>query len=724
MFQNIKKFLVIFGVSIFLFSVIAPLSGVFSKHLKYRKPYASTLTLPSPIKDVTEEDEETDDEETDGEDCGEECGEECSADEWDCGDWNACTDGKQSRECSMSFDCEDANTPSPATSQRCEVKEATPPPPPPEPTCKEDKWECGSWSVCTDSKQSRRCKIVDDCEEADTPSPATSQKCEVKEMTPTPEPEPKQPEPTPPPPPTRETDDKAKEAARLEAERKEAERKAAEEAKRLEEEKKEAARKAAEELKIKEEEEAKRLEEERKKAEEEALQREQERIVRAAQEAERAQEQLKQVVVETPAFKEIFVTPPVVTVPAVDLDALKRAAGINPKKADVELIKKEVEIAVIKRKELVKEKGEAEAEKEVQHAITKVREERKREIIQKASRKTIASAKQGVRERGVSDEVAVLYGFQPDAQLTKKETETFSSPVEKKLFGVPSTKTIDQVKKPTLGLTHGSKIGERGAALLATCPTKNAVFELHAIDAKGVDRSVAKQTCSENNKLVLSVPALPSGNYAFKVKPISPSPISWFFPSFASTLNADTPAGVSEESDPVLVSVVSDPGVPQPIVESIEGVNIAGLRDIQISAGTDGKVTVSGSSDITTMVIGTFSSAVFTSAMLADIDTGRFEVVSPRALEAGTHEVVIYATRPEESAQSVPVKLRFNLIGVAKAEAPAEIEVVSPGELPVISHPSAPEKKFPLVPVLAFGGLAVLLIGIGIFLKKNKKSAS
>lgn len=44
----------------------------------------------------------------------------CTADTWSCGDWNACsTSGSQTRSCSMTYDCSEVTTPSPATTQSC-----------------------------------------------------------------------------------------------------------------------------------------------------------------------------------------------------------------------------------------------------------------------------------------------------------------------------------------------------------------------------------------------------------------------------------------------------------------------------------------------------------------------------------------------------------------------------------------------------------------------------
>ncbi len=94
----------------------------------------------------------------------------CTADTWTCGDWAACTSsGTQTRSCTMTLDCPGAVTPSPATSQSC-----TPPPP----SCTADTWSCTAFSACSASgTQTRTCTMTFDCPTATTPSPATSQSC-------------------------------------------------------------------------------------------------------------------------------------------------------------------------------------------------------------------------------------------------------------------------------------------------------------------------------------------------------------------------------------------------------------------------------------------------------------------------------------------------------------------------------------------------------------------
>jgi hypothetical protein len=48
----------------------------------------------------------------------------CTGDTWTCEEWSACSDGRRTRECTMTSDCASVSTPSPATSQACATVDA------------------------------------------------------------------------------------------------------------------------------------------------------------------------------------------------------------------------------------------------------------------------------------------------------------------------------------------------------------------------------------------------------------------------------------------------------------------------------------------------------------------------------------------------------------------------------------------------------------------------
>jgi hypothetical protein len=120
----------------------------------------------------------------------------CSADIWSCGEWGSCSAlGRQTRTCTLSFDCPYATTPKPAEEQSCtppqpEQKptapeqnqpEQTPPVSGPnqKPSCTADRFECGPWSSsCNISGlEERTCRKVFDCPSVDTPQPETQRPC-------------------------------------------------------------------------------------------------------------------------------------------------------------------------------------------------------------------------------------------------------------------------------------------------------------------------------------------------------------------------------------------------------------------------------------------------------------------------------------------------------------------------------------------------------------------
>ncbi|MEK7664008.1 MAG: hypothetical protein AAB340_00965 [Patescibacteria group bacterium] len=114
----------------------------------------------------------------------------CNEDLWNCSDWSQCSqEGIQTRTCSLSFDCGNANTPKPQESQSCTppVPPLLPPAPLPKdepkpapPSCAKDTFTCGNWSVSCDSfgRESRVCKLSFDCPNAQTSPPLSSRTCQ------------------------------------------------------------------------------------------------------------------------------------------------------------------------------------------------------------------------------------------------------------------------------------------------------------------------------------------------------------------------------------------------------------------------------------------------------------------------------------------------------------------------------------------------------------------
>lgn len=114
----------------------------------------------------------------------------CTEDVWACGDWNICSaDGKQTRTCTMTFDCPFVTTPKPFEQQSCT------------PLCTQDVWTCGEWGACGATRvHTRTCTLTSHCANASNPRPAEQESCTPPSPPPTPTPAIVQPAPTTPAP--------------------------------------------------------------------------------------------------------------------------------------------------------------------------------------------------------------------------------------------------------------------------------------------------------------------------------------------------------------------------------------------------------------------------------------------------------------------------------------------------------------------------------------------
>lgn len=465
------------------------------------------------------------------------------------------------------------------------------------------------------------------------------------------------------------------------------------------------------------------VEEDKAKFEElvdQAKQQIQEQEVMRERQAQEDQKKLEQIIQETPVFQEIIAQAPPSQTPSqppATIANLAIAAGENPAQIRQELIRTEARITaqtqVLVARGVLQPK---EVKKTVKKKFLRAKAKKTKQLVRKVAKKKgiqIAKSTDGLQIDGASYEADGIYGVDPKKKQRSKDSAwtAFEERFHKVALADPNKP--GDIKRMTTNLHSGLKLPTTGAAVHSAGPPKQ-VAALYAIDRNGKETLLDKKPYADNGKVVLLTNAFEKkqkeGTYLYQVRKeayISLFPEGWTW--LASTLPLP-----QDQSEPVIVEVLPAEviDIEEPIIQSIEGVDIAGLSDIKISKTGDGRVRVTGISDISSVVIGTFSSAVFTSAMLADIDNGLFEVVSPRPLEPGDHEVVIYASRPEENAQSSPVKLKFNIVDTARAAAEEDTN------LPVPS-PAAEENKFPIVPVTA-GGIILILIGVAVLKKRNK----
>ncbi|MBI4995231.1 hypothetical protein HZC21_06395 [Candidatus Peregrinibacteria bacterium] len=450
--------------------------------------------------------------------------------------------------------------------------------------------------------------------------------------------------------------------------------------------------------------------------EEVILEQDEDQLKEKQKEEQRIVQELQALVDQSPAFQQIIpsisrgsAAPIIKDVNGNGIpDNVEKDAGIDPSKVDKGLVKTKTELAAKKVKLTKQGKSKKEIQAIIKQELKKKKTERKKEIIRQAAEKKfkqkITYSAQDTNGDGVSDEVEVIFGLDPKEKAVPRAE--FSS-VEKKIYGIQESEVG---KKCTMNVRSGDKLSSKGFTILAACPKKQP-FTLYSIDKKGNEIALATKTASDNSKLVFTVnEKFKTGKYVFQIRPAKIKRKAFWPSDFfsAGIANAQTETGI-EKSDPVLLDVVEDTDVVQPVVQRIENIEVSRVRDIKVAATADGRIHVTGTTDLDTMIIGTFESAVFTSALLADVENGMFEVTSPQALEAGQHEVVIYATRPEDKVFSPPVKLSFSIIETAKA---APIEEARP------AAPSNEEAGFPVMPVAA-GGIILALIGVFVFYKKS-----
>lgn len=640
----------------------------------------------------------------------------CVKEDWECKSWAECPkEGATTRACELKegVDCETKNGYKPAETASCT---------PPAPKCDADKWSCGAFGACAASGlQTRQCTMTFDCEEADTPKPFEKQNCmPPKKIEPQVTPQNTVKEPVEKTVTEEQPSDVRENETQENKEGENVENKNVEDSNK--EDKNAEKQVSTEEKAMAEVEkflaEDTTLTEEEKKEQEVAVQaatkevtaQAEEAIKEKLQEAEQTQQALTVAIADSPAFQELLgdelieiIEPEITDVNGNGIpDKVEADAGVDPNAVDTELVRLTAELKV-QEKKLIEEGDKS--EKEVKVLVEKVLQKKKTEkkiamvraMAEKKFNVKIKNSKQDSNGDGISDETEIILGLDPKEKPVKGEK--FSS-AEKKIYGIKAKKE-DLKSKCTMSVNNGSKLSTSGFTILAACPA-NKVFDLIAVDKKGRKYTIDTKVSSENNKIIFAINRkMSKGKYIFQIKPSAK--VSYFDSDnwHASVLNETSD---TQPSDAVIVEVDDKKEIVSPVVQNIENIEVAGLHDIKVKSTADGKIRVTGLSDITTMVVGTFSSAVFTSAILADVTTGSFEVASSSSLANGDHEVVVYATRPEEGLQSAPIKIKFNVVPTAKAAS------------------GSANKGFPIIPV-AVGVGALILIGIGVTLLKKKKTS-
>ena len=320
----------------------------------------------------------------------------------------------------------------------------------------------------------------------------------------------------------------------------------------------------------------------------------------------------------------------------------------------------------------------------------------------------IDTSKKGLTSDDRLYQVNMMYNLPPKAPAKE---------VVAKIYGASSA--ADLGKTTTVSIHNNDALSSEGFTVLAGVVTSNSPYTLYLRGRNNDETPLATVISSPNDankpKAVFAIDNIQipnDGKYTIIVrKGAPPAKTTGFF-----SANTAYAAAQSDASKPVTVNMLKDTEVPSPVVKSLGGLPVTDTSNLKVVQSADGKVHISGTADVSTMVVGTFESAVFTSAMLADVDTGNFDIVSSEALLPGEHEVVIYATRPEEAAQSKPVKLRFSIISTAQA---AAVETTPPQSV-TTPAPVSPLSNIPVMPIAGVVAVALVITVVGVLARKKK----
>lgn len=170
-----------------------------------------------------------------------------------------------------------------------------------------------------------------------------------------------------------------------------------------------------------------------------------------------------------------------------------------------------------------------------------------------------------------------------------------------------------------------------------------------------------------------------------------------------------------KRSQLVLIEVAEDDPVKAPEPTRLADAEISKeviLKNLQITIKDNAPV-LSGITELGTTVIANWTSALLSSAIIADIAGGGFEIKAPSPLLAGNHRVLVYAKKPELGTVSPSVAVSF------KVSEEGEIMEQSQEEVP--SGETGTKKPFPILWIWLAIGTIVLVAGVAIALTIRKK---
>lgn len=616
---------------------------------------------------------------------------DCKEDTWECENWGPCgKDGFQSRTCKMVKDCPGVSTPSPETKQKCvlpppspspkftcvdpkanlckedpngkfatseDCKKACVPSPPPKEACKEDTWECGSWGECSkDGIQVRACKITKDCPSVVTPSPQTKQTC------------------VPPSPsvltafrcdsntwkcvavspPTGKPGEFALEKDCLQAcvppltpkkyscVDRDASKCVENPAGKYDSEKA-----CLEDCKPKE-----RVENE---------------VTTTIQQILGVVEDTEEVVIETP-----------VKIYDSDQDGLsdEEEGRVGTDRYDPDTDGD----GLLDGMDPDPLRTALETNDQNKNGIPDRREEEFRNTYN-LKRENIGT--NDTDGDGLSDALELIHGTDPrvgdsdgDGQSDTDETINGTNPRD-------AASNIDP-EEIRLAQTSGQRFSSVNTPFLGTCPA-GKTLEIIAIDEDGRKQFLSQTTCTENGRFIV----ISRKKLAHKKKHLV----------FVKALGEET------RSQTIVFTAEDEEFLPvkRPKPKKLEEIELPEellkLENVKFTIVAK-KPTVSGQTSLGTTVFSTFTSVLFTSAIIADVEGGAFSIQSPVELPEGDHKVILYAKRPEDNAVSSAVQINFT--------------VSEAGELEKVTKETIPTKQVAEEKERPFGGLPVIPIAIGV----------
>ena len=282
----------------------------------------------------------------------------------------------------------------------------------------------------------------------------------------------------------------------------------------------------------------------------------------------------------------------------------------------------------------------------------------------------------------------------------------------------PTDKKSNAKESDMIAITNvsdGATVPERGMVISGVAP-KGTVVEIFLIDGKGQKQLLGTVTATDNNRFIFKQGGedVSSGDYLLYVQEVSSPSV----PSASILPSASAQGTEVKRSQTVVIGVakaeeleVSPPELKQ-IADKELDQNVF-LRSLRVDI-TDNRPVLRGIAPLGTTVVANWESALFSSAIIAGVEGGLFESVSPTTLDVGEHDVVVYAKSSGKKITSESVGLGFRI--TEKGEVIVEDAVTPDTAVPT----ETVAKNSYMIPGVAIAAVLLLILVI-LALKRRKK---